>query len=60
MTGDVWNVKAADSAHGVKAGDNVAWNGTEWDVLAGTTDLSGYVLKTDLISNADIDAIVAS
>lgn len=33
--GDVWNIVNADAAHGVNAGDNVAWNGTTWDVLAG-------------------------
>lgn len=57
--GDVWNITAADSAHGVKAGDNVAWNGSEWDVLSGTVDLSGYLQTTDVISNAEIDTIVA-
>lgn len=57
--GDVWNIAAADSAHGVKAGDNAAWNGSEWDVLAGTVDLSGYLQITDAISNAEIDAVVA-
>jgi hypothetical protein len=41
--GDVWNVEAADATNGINAGDNVAWNGTAWDVLAGTVDLSGYV-----------------
>lgn len=40
--GDVWNVEQADVEHGVKAGDNVAWNGTTWDILAGMTDLSAY------------------
>nr|DAP54544.1 MAG TPA: receptor binding complex [Caudoviricetes sp.] len=40
--GDVWNVEQADAEHGVKAGDNVCWNGTGWDVLAGVTDLSAY------------------
>lgn len=40
--GDVWNIEQADPTHGVKAGDNVAWNGTDWDVLAGITDLSAY------------------
>lgn len=40
--GDVWNIINADSANGIKAGDNVAWNGTGWDVLAGTVDLSAY------------------
>ncbi len=59
--GDVWNITAADSAHGIKAGDNVAWNGTSWDVLAGTVDLSAYMLKTDMvpITNAEIDTICA-
>ena len=48
-TGDVYNVTAAggSGADGVtvRAGDNVCWNGTGWDVLAGTVDLSGYVEK---------------
>ena len=33
--GDVYNVE--------DTGDNYAWNGTVWDKLAGTIDLSGYV-----------------
>lgn len=41
-TGDVWNVETADTAHNVKAGDNVVWNGSDWDVLSGVLDLSGY------------------
>lgn len=41
--GDVYNVETADATNGIKAGDNVAWTGTAWDVLAGTVDLSGYV-----------------
>ena len=45
--GDVWNIVNADTAHGIKAGDNVAWNGTDWDDLSGTVDLSNYVEKTD-------------
>nr|UWI06437.1 MAG: hypothetical protein [Bacteriophage sp.] len=40
--GDVWNVKTADPDHGIKAGDNVAWVGAEWDTLGGNHDLSGY------------------
>lgn len=54
--GDVYNVEAADSQNGVKAGDNVAWNGTTWDVLAGTIDLSAYVEKEEnarLMTNAE-------
>ena len=45
--GDVWNIVNADSAHGIKAGDNVAWNGTDWDDLSGTVDLSIYAEKAD-------------
>ena len=50
--GDVYNIKTAGGtdADGVaiKAGDNVVWNGTGWDVLAGTVDLSGYALKSEV------------
>jgi hypothetical protein len=44
--GDVYNVETADATHGIKAGDNVAWDGTAWDVLAGVVDLSNYVTTT--------------
>lgn len=40
--GDVWNVETADPNHGIKAGDNVAWDGAQWDILGGNHDLSGY------------------
>lgn len=46
-TGDVWNIVNADPEHGIKAGDNVAWNGTDWDDLSGTVDLSIYAEKVD-------------
>lgn len=57
--GDVWNITNASPANGVNAGDNVAWNGTEWDVLAGTVDLSAYLLVSDVvaITNAEIDTL---
>lgn len=57
--GDVWNITNASPTHGVNAGDNVAWNGTSWDVLAGTVDLSAYMLTSDVaaITNAEIDTI---
>ena len=42
-TGDVWNVEEAHD--NVPAGTNWVWNGTAWDALAGTVDLSGYVQK---------------
>lgn len=51
--GDVWNITNADAEHGIKAGDNVAWNGTGWDVLGGVVDLSGYATKTDLNDKVD-------
>lgn len=42
QVGDVYNVKQADPDHNIEAGDNVAWDGEKWDILAGDTDLSGY------------------
>lgn len=47
QVGDVYNVVNADEEHGIKAGDNVAWNGEKWDVLAGEIDLSGYIQKAE-------------
>lgn len=46
VTGDVWNITNADAEHGIKAGDNVAWDGTKWDNLSGVADLSGYATTT--------------
>lgn len=51
--GDVYNIETADSTHGVKAGDNVAWNGNAWDVLAGTVDLSGKEDKSNKVTEID-------
>jgi hypothetical protein len=51
--GDVYNIESADATHGIKAGDNVAWNGTEWDVLAGEIDLSAYATKAELATKLD-------
>ena len=48
--GDVYNVVNADSTHGIKAGDNVAWTGSDWDVLAGTVDLSSYLTSATAAS----------
>ena len=45
--GDVYNVVAADSAHGINAGDNVAWNGNTWDNLSGVVDLTAYIKAAD-------------
>lgn len=48
--GDVYNITAADTGHGVKAGDNVAWNGNDWDNLSGVVDLSAYLKSSDASS----------
>lgn len=42
QVGNVYNVKQADPDHNIEAGDNVAWDGEKWDILAGDTDLSSY------------------
>ena len=51
-TGYVYNITTSGGtdANGVaiKAGDNVAYNGSGWDVLAGTQDLSAYVTSSNL------------
>lgn len=44
--GDVWNVIAAHST--TPAGTNYAWDGTQWDPLGGTVDLSGYYTKSQV------------
>ena len=57
--GDVWNITTADKAHNIKAGDNVAWTGTEWDVLAGVVDLSAYTPTDEFVeyTNPEVQAI---
>ena len=44
--GDVWNVVAANGNN--PAGTNYAWNGTEWDALGGSIDLSNYFNKEEV------------
>ena len=51
-TGDMYNVAAADSTVPINAGDNVVWNGSSWDIMAGTVEFSS-------ITNAQIDALFA-
>lgn len=43
--GDVWNITNADKTNNIKAGDNVVWDGSKWDNLSGTVDLSNYLQK---------------
>lgn len=59
--GDMWNVKAEDTDHGINAGDNVVWNGDtkSWDVMDGWLDLSIYMKSADAMANSDIDSILA-
>lgn len=52
-TGDAYNVVNADAEHGVKAGDNVVWDGKEWDVLAGN-------IQSEEISSEELDEILDS
>lgn len=44
--GDVWNVVGAHGS--TPAGTNYAWDGTQWDPLGGTVDLSGYYTKSQV------------
>ena len=67
QVGDVWNVVAAyGNAH---AGTNWAWNGTVWDPLGGTIDLTNYATmpttstiagKIILSANTNSRALIAS
>ena len=52
--GDTYNLE--------DTGANVAWDGSKWDNLGMTIDLSGYVQESELlaITNQEIDTIVAS
>ena len=52
-TGDVYNLE--------DTGMNVAWDGTKWDNLGITIDLSGYVQESELvaITNQEIDTLFA-
>lgn len=49
--GDVWHVTENDGEY--------AWNGTTWEELGSTIDLSGYVEETDLvaITSSEINTI---
>ena len=48
VVGDMYNIATADTANGIKAGDNVVYNGNSWDNMGGTIDLSAYATKADL------------
>lgn len=56
------NAEIGDTYNLQDTGGNVAWDGTKWDDLGETIDLSGYVQESELvaISNGEIDDILAS
>ena len=45
IVGDVWNITNADTKNHINAGDNVVWDGNNWDNLSGAVDLSNYLQK---------------
>lgn len=44
--GDAYLVQAADPAHGIDAGEFVMWDGSAWQDMGGTVDLTAYLTKT--------------
>ena len=55
--GDTWNVaNAYGNAH---AGTNWAWNGTTWDPLGGTIDLTNYVTMTNAAGQTETIILAA-
>jgi hypothetical protein len=50
-TGDVWNVTNAEGTPGTTgytpAGTNYVWDGTKWDALGGTVDLTNYATSAN-------------
>lgn len=53
VSGDVWNVEEAYDGH--PAGTNWAWNGSEWDALAGSIDLSNYFNKDEVTAAIKVE-----
>ena len=54
-TGKVYNVTDAfsDGTNSYPVGTNVVWTGTEWDPLAGLTDLSAYAKTTEVTTSIE-------
>jgi hypothetical protein len=50
VAGDTWNSTTANGNY--PAGTNYAWNGTAWDALGGSIDLSGYLTANGAITGA--------
>lgn len=65
VAGDVYNVTDAGTLSAgsveVLAGDNIVWTSNSvWDKLAGTVDLSGYVLKTQTIAGLALSGNISA
>ncbi len=65
VAGDVYNVSDSGTLTSgsveVIAGDNVVWTSNNvWDKLAGTVDLSGYVMKTQTIAGIALSGNITS
>lgn len=48
--GDMYNIKTADATHNIKAGDNVVWDGVDWDNFGG-------IFAIDSATDTDIDGL---
>ena len=55
VVGDVYNITGADDVNNINAGDNVVWNGTEWDNLSGI--VVNETVTIEEATTADIDAL---
>lgn len=52
--GDTYNIQTKDDAHDIRPGDNVSWNGTDWDNLSGIVDLSWLLPKSGGVITGDL------
>ena len=57
QVGYSYNIKNADKTHGVNAGDNVVWNGEDWDNFGGAIDMS---LFAELGKDARFNSVTAT
>ncbi len=56
VIGDVWNVEATYNDY--PAGTNFAWNGSAWDALGGSVDLSGYISESKVSNASSGDVLI--
>lgn len=57
QVGYSYNIKNADKEHSVNAGDNVVWNGEDWDNLGGAVDMS---LFAELGKDVNFNTVTAT